>query len=180
LTGEFAEVLEGAGGQPAGKGVVGAIEDATRIERCGGQLQQRLLDRCGDPGGDAMGDHVVMGSGQRSGVGGEAEEVGLLELDVAELQLPGQPAAVDDVIGLEINAAEATFGVGGGQQAEAQPHAAAELQVGKGFAFVAARRLVALEQTGEIQPGRRQFAIDARCVGGGAEVAVIPGHAAQA
>ena len=127
-----------------------------------------------------MGDHVVMGCCQRAGVGGEAEEVGLLELDVAELQLLGQPAAVHDVIGLEVDAHEATFGVGGGEQAEAQAHAAAKLQVGEGLAFVAARWLVALEQGGEIQPGRRQLAIKARGVGGGAEVTVIPGHAAQA
>jgi hypothetical protein len=155
LTGEFAEVLEGAGAEPAGKGVVGAVEDAARIEGCGGQLQERLLDRCGDPGGDAMGDHVVMGSGQRAGVGGEAEEVGLLELDVAQPQLLGQPAAVDDVIGLKIDACEATFGVGGGEQAETQAHAAAELQVGEGLTFVAARWLMPLEQGGKIQPGRR-------------------------
>jgi len=62
---------------------------------------------------------------------------------------------VHDVIGLEINAGEATFRVGGGEQAEAQAHAAAELQVGKGLTFVAARWLVAFEQGSKIQPGRR-------------------------
>ena len=84
------------------------------------------------------------------------------------------------MIGLEVDACEAAFRVGGSKQAEAQPHAAAELQVGKGITFVAARWLVTLEQGGEIQPGRRQLAIKARGVGGGAEVAVIPGHAALA
>ena len=178
LAEQFTQVLEGAGTQPAGKGVVRAVKNAARVQRRGGQLQQRLLDRCGDPGGDAMGDDVVMGRRQGSGIGCEAEEVGLLELDVAQAQLLGQPAAVDDVIGLEVDAGKAAFGVGGGEQAEAQAHAAAQLQIGKGLTFMGARWLMALEQGGEIQPGRRQLAIDPRGVRRRTEVAVIPGHEA--
>ena len=60
-----------------------------------------------------MGDHVVMGRRQGPGVGGEAEEVGLLEIDVGQPQLLSQPPAVHDVIGLEVDAGEAPFRIGG-------------------------------------------------------------------
>ena len=81
-----------------------------------------------------------------------------------------------DVIGLEVDAGELALGVGGGKQAQPEAHATAELEVAEGFALMVAGGLVTLEQGGEIQPGWGQLAVGTAGVGGGAEVAVIPGH----
>lgn len=106
-----------------------------------------------------MGHHVVMGSDQGAGAGGEAEEIGLLKADVGQAEALGQAAAMHDVIGLEVDACVLALGVGGGEQAEPEAHATAELEVAEGFPLMASGRLVALEQGSEIQPGRGQLAV---------------------
>ena len=78
---------------------------------------------------DTMSHHVVMGSGHGAGAGGEADEIGLLKADVGQAEALSQSAAVHDVIGLEEDTRELALGVGGGEQAESEPHATTQLGV---------------------------------------------------
>ena len=65
-----------------------------------------------------------MGSCHGAGADGEADEIGLLKADVGQAEALGQPAAVHDVIGLELDTRELALGLGGGELAETEAHAA--------------------------------------------------------
>lgn len=81
----------------------------------------------------------------RTGIKGQArvcgrhlEEIGFVEARVVEFKFGRQPLAVGDVAEVEVDPHERAFWIGGGQQAEAQPNAAAQLQVAEGAALAAA------------------------------------------
>ena len=180
-------MLEYRTGQPAWIDVVGEVEQPADVEAAARQIEQRRLNGGLHPGEHPVAGHVVEGSGNqdlsirhRNIVGwiGEGEEIRVNEGHVGQPQLLLQLEAVGDLIHMEIDAHEDAFRIDGGQQAEMQAHAAAQLEIAKRLTF-AAGGPVALHQGSEIQPVGRHLAVEAAGVEGVGEVAVAPGGGGQ-
>ena len=171
-------VLERHGGQPAGQGVVGEVEEAPGAQGLGGQPQERGAHGGGNPAEDAVGHHDVDGppvdAPGRGGAGLQIEEVGLEEGDVGQPRGCGQGAAVGDVVGVEVDAQEVGLGVVGGLQAQVEALAAAQLHHLEGAGEIG--RAVAAQQREEGQPIRERLGVGAVDVVGSGEVAVAQGH----
>ena len=116
--------------QPTGQGVVGEVKKAAGTQRPLSQAHHAEADRRGDPAQDPVGHGEVERAPGNAAASGllQLQEIGLLEADILQAARRRQRAGMGDMLGVEVDAEEASLGIVGGLQAELHALAAAELE----------------------------------------------------
>ena len=104
---------------------------------------------------------------------GQVTEGQLMEMRVGQAGAAGQAAAAFDVGGVEVEAMKFAGRIGGGEDVDRQPVAAAQLGPAERAGDVG--RALAQQHGGGRQPARRDLTIKTSGIGDVKHVAVIPG-----
>lgn len=152
---ERKKLLKTAPCQPAGIGVVRAIKQPARTQGSGRHSQQGLLNGLGDPGGDAMGYHVMAATNrprEERTWSCQAQKISFDDLQVLQPGAAGQIQAAGHMIRMKIHPIKAAFWIKRGQHHQGESCAATKIEKNEGLTFRFSGRQVALEQGCKIKP----------------------------